>query len=47
MTHDLQRLCPFGEDVQEVGGGDEVEAGEGQTFCLQVVGKGLLTQCQS
>ena len=38
VAHNLNGLCPLGQDVQQVSGGDEVEAGEGQPFRLQVVG---------
>ena len=47
MAHHLYGLCALGQDVQQVSGGDEVEAGEGQSLGLKVVSQSLLTQCQS
>ena len=43
---DLLRVGPVGQDVQQVSGGDEVEAGEGQALGVQVLSQSLLTQGQ-
>ena len=44
-THD-GRVVAVGEDVEEVGGRDEVEAGEGESLRLEVLGERLLAQHQ-
>lgn len=39
-------VVAVGEDVEQVGGGDEVEPGESEALRLQVLGQSLLTQRQ-
>ena len=42
----LVGVCAVGQNVQQICGGDEVEAGEGQPLGVQILGQGLLTQGQ-
>ena len=44
MDKYLDRLVPFGQNVQQISRRDKVESRECESLCLEVLGQGLLTQ---